>query len=168
MKSNVNIENSVNCSPSSTNDLLPNDLLPKSRPESSDNRHHQAESDMKPITPPLALTSTSVVQHSKDDKALRLGAGKDSDLQDDKDAAFTTPLSPINHSPPSPLMEIIPPPLSHQLQVTTPLESSTAVDSSNINTTSTQELQSLSEIHWQHTPCRLALSILTFSCPTQI
>lgn len=115
--------------------------------------------DMKPITDALALTG--IVLHSKDDKTLR--AAKD--LQIDKDATFSTPLSPINHSPPSPLMEIIPPPLSHRLHVTTPLvpESAIAVASSNTNTTSTQELQSLSEI--QHTPCRLAISILAFSCP---
>ena len=161
MKPNVKIENSVNCSPSSTNDLLP-------MSESSDNRHHQqiaAESVMKPITHPLA--PTIVVQHSKDsdDKTVTLRAAKDLQNVKLEDAAFSTPLSPINHSPPSPLMEIIPPPLSYRLQATTPLEIATAA-SSNANTSSTQELQSLSEI--QHTPCRLAISILAFSCPTQI
>jgi hypothetical protein len=146
-KSNVNIENSVNCSAPNTNDLLPTGM---SNSESSDHRHIAAdsESDMKPITPPLA--PTGVILDSKDnDKTLRAAA---KDLQNDNDAAFSTPLSPINHSPPSPLMEIIPPPLSHQLQVTTPLESATAV-ASNTNPTSTRELQSLSEI--QHTPCML-------------
>lgn len=153
LKSNVNVEGSVNCSPS-TNDLLPN-------PESSDHRHHQqidqqppsemaapaAESDIKPVTPTgvvldVLLTTDDTLQAAND-------------LQNDKDAAFSTPLSPVNRSPPSPLMEIIPPPLSHQqLQVTTPLESATPiVASSNNNSTSTQELQSLSKIH--HTPCRL-------------
>ena len=153
MKSNVNVENSVNCSPS-TNDPLPN-------PESSDHPHHQqihvdqppsemaalaAESDIKPITHP----PTDVVLHAKD-KTLR--ATTDLQNDHDKDAASSTPSSPESHSPSSPLMEIIPPPLSHRLQVTTPLESVTAISSSNTNSTSTQELQSLSEI--QHTPCRL-------------
>jgi hypothetical protein len=157
-ESNVNIENSVNCSPSSMNDLLP-------KSESSDRQQIAAESDMKPITLPLALAPTLAGLVQRDDKTLRAIKLEDSD---DKDPAFkfSTPLSPINHSPPSPLMEIIPPPLSHRLQVTNPLESATAVASSNSNTTSTQELQSLSEI--QHTPCRLAISILAFSCPTQI
>ena len=152
MTSNVNVEYSVKCSPI-TNDLLPN-------PESSDHRHHlqinqqppsemaapTAESDIKSIT----HQPTGVVLHTTD-KTLQAA----NNLQNDKDAAFSTPLSPVNHSPPSPLMEIIPPPLSHQLQVTTPLESATAVmvASSNNNSTSTQDLQSLSEI--QHTPCRL-------------
>ena len=111
-----------------------------------------ADSDIKPITHPLE--PTSVVLHTIKDKTLRAAEV----LQNDKDIAFSTPLSPINHSPPSPaspLMEIIPPPLSHRLQVNAPLESATAVDSSNTNTTSTQELQSLSEIQLEHTPCRL-------------
>ena len=122
-----------------------------------------AESDTKPITLAHPLTPTGVVLHrdSKDDKTLK--AAKD--LQNDKEAAFSTPLSPINHSPPSPLMEIIPPPLSHRLQVTTPLESPIAAASSNTNATSTQELQSLSEI--QHTPCRLHPS-WHFPAQTQI
>ena len=113
----------------------------------------EAESDIKPIIRPL--TPTGVVPHSKDDKTSL--AAKLEDLQNDKDAALSTSLSPENHSPPSPLMEIIPPPLSHRLQVTNPLESATAaVASSNTNTTSTQELQSLSELqHSEHTPCRL-------------
>lgn len=95
-----------------------------------------------------APASESDIKHTKE-KTLR--AAKD--LQNNNDAAFSTPLSPVNHLPPSPLMEIIPPPLSHRLQVTTPLESATAVGLSNTNFTSAQELQSLPEI--QHMPCRL-------------
>jgi hypothetical protein len=102
-----------------------------------------AESDIKPIT------------HPPTDVVLPVHTKEKIDLQNNEDAAFSTPLSAVNHSPPSPLMEIIPPPLSHQLQVTTvtPLETATAVASSNTNSTPTQELQSLSEM--QHTPCRL-------------
>jgi hypothetical protein len=144
---------SSNCSPS-TNDLLPQPWI--FWPSSSSANHQPpsemaspaAESNIKPIIthPP---TGVDIVLHTKE-KTLQA----EKDLQNNnKEAAFSAPLSPVNHSPPSPLMEIIPPPLSHRLQVTTPLESVTAVAPSNTNSTSTQELQSLSEI--QHAPCRL-------------
>ena len=113
-----------------------------------------AESDIKPITHPP--TGVDIVLHTKE-KTLQA----EKDLQNNNDTTVSAPLSPVDHSPPSPLMEIIPPPLSHRLQVTTPLESVTAVAPSNTNSTSTQELQSLSEI--QHAPCRLYPS-LTLSC----
>jgi len=102
----------------------------------------EAESDIEPIT----HSPTDVVLHIKEETK---------DLQNNKDAAFYTPLSPVNHSPPSPVMEIIPPPLSHRLRVTTPPESATAVvlsktDSRSTDSRFTQELQSSSEM--QHTP----------------
>ena len=99
------------------------------------------ESDIKPIT--HSGSPTGVVLHIKEETK---------DLQNIEGAAFSTPSSP-DHSPLSPLMEIIPPPLSHQLEVKTPLETATAVTSSNTNSTPTQGLQSLSEI--QPTPCML-------------
>jgi len=70
-------------------------------------------------------------------------------LHESKQETSSTTLSPSNRSPPTPLMEIIPPsPLSHRLQVTTPLESATLLASSDDNFKSTPELQPSTETQY--------------------
>jgi len=142
MKSNVNVESPDSCGTTSTNDLLPN--LESSVPSPS--THQQPPSEM---TAPVAGSDIKPITHPAAEIIMRTA-------QESKQATSSTPLSLENQSPTTPLMEIIPPPLSHRLQVTTPLESATPVASSDNDFVSTPELQSLTEI--QYTPCRLYLS----------
>jgi hypothetical protein len=133
MKSNVNVEGSESDNCSSTNDLFPN-------PESSASSPHQSPSEM------TASASESDIDHTTE-KTSRTAE----DLWNNK-VTSSSPLSPVYRPPPSPIMEIIPPPLSHRLRVTTSLESATSVisESSDTNLTSTPELTEI-----PHTPCRL-------------
>lgn len=150
MKPNINveIESPESRSTTSTNDLsltnpessAPSPVLYQKSP--SELTAPVSASDINPITHP----TPGVVSHTTTETVLP--AAKD--LQKSKEAAFSTPFSPVNHSPTTPLMEIIPPPLSHRLQVKTPLESTTSLASSDNNFTPTPERPEIQ----QHTPCR--------------
>lgn len=102
-----------------------------------------AGSDVKPIT-----HSPGLVLHSTTEKILR--AVKD--LQESKQATTPMPLSPEVSSP---LMEIIPPPSSHQLQVTTEQEESATSVAPDGNFTFASEPQLSTTTQYTHTPCRL-------------
>ncbi|KAF8810258.1 hypothetical protein BYT27DRAFT_7240806 [Phlegmacium glaucopus] len=109
MKSNVNVESPE--STPSTNDRLPNLESPVppliNHQPPSEMTTPVAESDIKPVThPPCAVVHTT-------EKILQATRN----LQESKQATPSIPLSPENQSPTTPLMEIIPPPLSHQQQV---------------------------------------------------
>jgi len=137
MKSNVNVESSEPDSCTSSNDPFPNSV------PSSPSPNHQSPSEM---TAPKAGSDINPITHPS--TGVVLDTAKD--LQNNKEAASLTipgPSSPVNRSPPSPVMEIIPPSLSHRLQVTTSLESAASVASSDTNFTSTSELTEI-----QHTP----------------
>jgi hypothetical protein len=125
---NLNVESSS----TSRNNLFPN---PESSAPSSPLPNHPS------MTAPAAGSNINSITHATE----KTGAAKNK-----TEAASSTPLSPVNH-PPSPTMEIIPPPLSHRpVQVSTSLESATSVSSSDITFTSTPERMAV-----QHTPCRL-------------
>lgn len=138
MKSNLNVDNPDSCGTTSTNDPLLNC-------ESSVPPQQLLSPEM--VTPGAGSdTKLGIVLHTTG-KILRVAKN----LHESKRATSSTPLSPANRSPPTPLMEIIPPsPLSHRLQVTAPLE---RLASSDDNFESTPELQLLTET--QYTPCRL-------------
>ena len=126
---NLNIESSS----TSRNNLFPN---PESSALSSPLPNHPS------MTAPAAGSNINSITHATE---------KTRATKNKTEAAASTPLSPVNHPPPSPTMEIIPPPLFHRpVQVSTSLESATSVASSDTTFTSTPE-----QVEIQHTPCRL-------------
>lgn len=144
VKPNVIVESSETDNCTSTDGLFSN-------PESSAPSSPSANQSPSDMTAPVAVSDIKVQSCNPPVSFGILLHAKD--IQSNKESASSTPLSPENRTPPSPLMEIIPPPSSHPLQATTSLESAPPVASSDTNVTSIPELTEM-----QHTPCRLCPS----------